>query len=208
MKISQEAFRKTTGQAGKAVATLRDKEGTVLFIREKSIENKEEQTLVFTGEQMPVKAWDNENPYLYSLEVCLYDAAGKMTEAVPYDVGFRSIRIENKIIRLNGKRLFIKGVNRHEWSPEGGRCITMEDMEWDIAFLKQNHINAVRTCHYPDRREWYSLCDRARDLSYGGKQSGKPWFLAEMWCGGAFLECTRSGTGVEGSRDRPGAYQF
>lgn len=161
VKISQEAFRKTTGQAGKAVATLRDKEGTVLFIREKSIENKEEQTLVFTGEQMPVKAWDNENPYLYSLEVCLYDAAGKMTEAVPYDVGFRSIRIENKIIRLNGKRLFIKGVNRHEWSPEGGRCITMEDMEWDIAFLKQNHINAVRTCHYPDRREWYSLCDRA-----------------------------------------------
>lgn len=54
----------------------------------------------------------------------------------------------------------INGVNRHEWNAEGGRCISMEDMEWDIACFKRNHINAVRTCHYPDQIPWYGLCDR------------------------------------------------
>ena len=74
--------------------------------------------------------------------------------------GFRRIEIRDKVILLNGKRLIINGVNRHEWSAEGGRCITLQDMEWDIECFKRNHINSVRTCHYPDQIAWYDLCDR------------------------------------------------
>lgn len=64
-------------------------------------------------------------------------------------------------MKLNGERLVICGVNRHEWNAASGRCISLEDMKWDIECFKRNHINAVRTCHYPDRKEWYGLCDEA-----------------------------------------------
>lgn len=103
--------------------------------------------------------WEHHNPYLYTLLVTVYDEAGKETEASGVLVGFRRIEIKNRVILLNGKRLLIFGVNRHEWNPESGRCIGKKDMEFDIQVLKDNHINAVRTCHYPDQLLWYSLCD-------------------------------------------------
>ena len=81
-------------------------------------------------------------------------------EVVPYEIGFRTIEIKDKVIYLNGKRLIINGVNRHEWSAEGGRCIGMEEMQKDMACFLRNNINAVRTCHYPDQIPWYSLCDK------------------------------------------------
>lgn len=114
-------------------------------MEEKSIEN--------------VKVWDNENPSLYDLTVKLYDESGSLTEAVPYPVGFRKVEIKDKIIYLNGKRLVINGVNRHEWSAEKGRCIGENEMEQDMEIILRNHINAVRTCHYPDQIPWYYLCD-------------------------------------------------
>ena len=62
---------------------------------------------------------------------------------------------------LNGKRLIINGVNRHEWNARSGRCITETDEKWDIECIRRNHINAVRTCHYPDHISWYYRCDQA-----------------------------------------------
>ncbi len=103
--------------------------------------------------------WDNHNPYLYTLELELYDTAGNLMEVVPYKIGFRRIEIKNKIILLNGNRLILNGVNRHEWSAESGRCIDRKEMNWDIQLFKDNSINAVRTCHYPDQIPWYNLCD-------------------------------------------------
>ncbi len=103
--------------------------------------------------------WDNHNPYLYRLELELYDTAGNLVEVVPYKIGFRRVEIKNKIILLNGKRLILNGVNRHEWSAESGRCIGRKEMAWDIQLFKDNNINSVRTCHYPDRIPWYYLCD-------------------------------------------------
>lgn len=104
--------------------------------------------------------WSNKNPYLYKLVVTLRDGQGDVTEVVPCAVGFRRIEICDKVIRYNGGRLVINGVNRHEWSADGGRCITLQDMEYDIECFKRNNINAVRTCHYPDQIPWYDLCDR------------------------------------------------
>lgn len=107
-----------------------------------------------------VELWDHHHPKLYTLEIRLYDAQGALTEIVPQPIGFRRIEIRDKVMLLNGKRLIINGVNRHEWNMRGGRCITDEDEAWDIECFKRSHINAVRTCHYPDRLSWYSRCDR------------------------------------------------
>lgn len=106
-----------------------------------------------------VTAWDNHRPYLYHLLVELQDTAGRLIELVPYRIGFRRIELVDKVMYLNGSRLILNGVNRHEWNARSGRVITMDDMLWDIGCLKQNHINAVRTCHYPDQIPWYALCD-------------------------------------------------
>lgn len=111
----------------------------------------------------PVKQvvlWEHKNPYLYKLVVVLEDKQGSVTEAASCDIGFRRIEIKNRVILFNGRRLIINGVNRHEWNAKSGRCITRQDMEWDIECFKRNNINAVRTCHYPDQIVWYELCDR------------------------------------------------
>lgn len=108
-----------------------------------------------------VKPWSNHDPYLYQLSVEIRDAEGKLLELVPYHVGFRRIEIIDKVMYLNGERLIINGVNRHEWNARSGRVISQEDMLWDIDCMKQNNINAVRTCHYPDQMLWYDLCDAA-----------------------------------------------
>ena len=108
-----------------------------------------------------VKAWDNHHPYLYHAYVELTDESGNLAEVVPYDIGFRRIDVIDKVIHLNGKRLVLTGVNRHEWSPKTGRCISMNEMKSDIECILRNNINAVRTCHYPDQIPWYYMCDAA-----------------------------------------------
>lgn len=107
-----------------------------------------------------VRYWDNHDPYLYFLTIRLYDEEGGLKEAVPYPIGFRRLELVDKVMYLNGRRLIINGVNRHEWSAESGRSIGLKEMEDDMAVLKRNHINAVRTCHYPDQIPWYEMCDR------------------------------------------------
>lgn len=103
--------------------------------------------------------WDNHNPYLYRLEITLADGSGKEYETVPLAVGFRKLEIKGKVMCLNGKRLILNGVNRHEWSAKSGRCITEADMAYDVGAMLRSNINAVRTCHYPDQLRWYELCD-------------------------------------------------
>ena len=106
-----------------------------------------------------VNAWDNHNPYLYTVYVEVFDENGELVEVVPYKVGFRRLEMVNKVMYLNGKRLIIVGVNRHEWNPRTGRCIGMEEMESDMQCILRNNINSVRTCHYPDQIPWYYMCD-------------------------------------------------
>ncbi len=108
-----------------------------------------------------VKKWDNHNPYLYKTFLEIMDENGTLLEVVPYKVGFRRIEIVDKVMYLNGERLVIVGVNRHEWNPRTGRCIGISDMISDINCMMRNNINAVRTCHYPDQIPWYYMCDEA-----------------------------------------------
>lgn len=107
-----------------------------------------------------VHLWDNHDPYLYQLLIEIRDDEGNLIELVPYRFGFRRIEInKDHVVLLNGQRLIINGVNRHEWDARRGRAITMDDMTSDIHTFKENNINAVRTCHYPDQIPWYYLCD-------------------------------------------------
>ncbi len=114
-----------------------------------------------SNEVMNVKKWDNHSPYLYQTFLEIMNEDGTLLEVVPYKVGFRRIEIIDKVMYLNGERLIIVGVNRHEWNPRTGRCINIDDMISDMNCIKKNNINAVRTCHYPDQIPWYYMCDDA-----------------------------------------------
>jgi len=107
-----------------------------------------------------VSTWTAETPHLYQVDVVLKDGNSKITEATRLEVGFRDIRIEDGLVKVNGKALLIKGTNRHEHHPETGHVVDRATMEADIQTLKAHNFNAVRTSHYPNHPFWYTLCDR------------------------------------------------
>jgi len=146
---------KIAGEAAKVAVCVKDGE-TVCCAAEAKADARVSVSMDMAG---TVTLWDHHNPKLYTLEIRLLDEAGNLIEIVPQAIGFRKIEMVNKIMMFNGKRLVINGVNRHEWNCRSGRCITDEDEAWDIACMKRNQINAVRTCHYPDRLSFYRLCD-------------------------------------------------
>lgn len=103
--------------------------------------------------------WTAETPYLYRLYLTLQDSDGKVIERVEQPVGFRSVKIENGQLLVNGNPVRFRGVNRHEHDPRTARVMTDERMLQDILLMKQANINAVRTSHYPNVSRWYELCD-------------------------------------------------
>ncbi|RYE59481.1 MAG: DUF4981 domain-containing protein [Sphingobacteriales bacterium] len=103
--------------------------------------------------------WTAETPNLYLLSLQLINKEGKVIEALSQKIGFRKVDIQKGQLLVNGKPVEIKGVNRHEFDMYKGRTISRELMVKDIKLMKQLNINAVRTSHYPNDPEWYSLCD-------------------------------------------------
>ena len=103
--------------------------------------------------------WSAEDPQLYDLTIQVYDKEGNLQEYIPERVGFRRFEMKDRIMTLNGKRIVFKGVNRHEFSSVTGRHVSEEELIKDLKTMKQNNINAIRTCHYPDASPLYGLCD-------------------------------------------------
>ena len=104
--------------------------------------------------------WSAETPALYRLTIALLDPQGEVLEIEACDVGFRRVEISNGLLKLNGKPLLIRGVNRHEHHPENGQVMDEATMRRDIEIMKQHNFNAVRCSHYPNHPLWYRLCDR------------------------------------------------
>jgi beta-galactosidase len=107
----------------------------------------------------PLK-WTAETPNLYRMLLTLKDAKGATAEVIPWQVGFRQIEIRSGRLLVNGKAVLIKGVNRHEHSPDTAKVVSRELMIRDIELMKRFNVNAVRTSHYPNHPDWYELCDR------------------------------------------------
>ncbi|RJX67172.1 beta-galactosidase [Vibrio sinensis] len=106
------------------------------------------------------KKWSAESPNLYRLVVSLIDEDGQLVDCEAYNVGFRCVAITDGQLKVNGKAVLFRGVNRHEHHPEMGHTMTREGMIEDIKLLKQYNFNAVRTAHYPNDPLWYELCDQ------------------------------------------------
>lgn len=140
---------------------LLDENGKTVFKRNSSVVLKSNGETVQTVSQSVKnpKLWSAETPNLYTLLLVLNDENNKPIEFVSQRIGFRSVEIKNGVLLVNGKYVYIKGVNRHEHDQTNGHVIDKETMMADLKLMKQSNINAVRTCHYPNCTLWYKLCD-------------------------------------------------
>ena len=136
-------------------ATLKDLSGNVVW---ETALSASDETGIVSG-SLDVKPWSAESPALYELQVVVIGHDGAIVETATQRVGFRRFRIEDGIMKLNGKRVVFKGADRHEFDAKRGRAITRQDMIDDITFCKRHNINAIRTSHYPNQEYWYDLCD-------------------------------------------------
>ena len=148
--------------AGSVTAELFDAAGKPVFAAttQKIQPGAAETAVSFSVPVGNPKKWSSETPYLYKLLLTLRDAAGAPLEVIPSTVGFRKVEIRDAKLWINGQVILLKGVNRHEHSPDTGHFVSRELMVRDIEIMKQFNVNAVRTSHYPNDPLWYELCDR------------------------------------------------
>jgi beta-galactosidase len=106
-----------------------------------------------------IHQWTPETPVLYKAVMTLISPENEEVDFESSRIGFKKIEIVDGVILLNGRRLIVRGVNRHEHEAYGGRTVSVEHMVKEIKLMKRLNINSVRTCHYPDDPVWYDLCD-------------------------------------------------
>lgn len=123
------------------------------------VKRGEEEKITITSRiENPLK-WSAETPNLYKVGIELLKSNGENTQAFVINTGFRKVEIKDGLFLVNGKAIKIKGVNRHDFDMYNGRTVSRESMIEDIILMKQHNINAVRTSHYPNNTEFYTLCD-------------------------------------------------
>ncbi len=137
-------------------------ENESIFSTEKTIELSKDSKIdvVFNDIVKEVKQWSAEQSNLYTLRISLEDEnSPNNSQYLNKKVGFKRVEIKNSQVLINGKAIYIKGVDRHETDPHTGHVVSKESMERDIELMKQNNINAVRSSHYPNDPYWLELCD-------------------------------------------------
>ena len=185
---------------------LRDSKGKSILAETSKVSSKGVLEKEFSVSN-PLK-WTAETPNLYRMYVTLLDKKGNVTEVIPQNVGFRKVEIKGQTLYVNGKAIYIKGVNRHEMDPDGGYVVSVKRMVEDIQIMKRMNVNAVRTCHYMDDPRWYDLCDEyglyltaeanveSHGMGYGEKTLAKnPLY--------AFAHLERNKTNVEMNKNHP-----
>lgn len=140
---------------------LQDQNGTVVYSQKKKVKDATDslQQISFQGKISQPKQWSAETPSLYNCIITLQDASGNIIHTTAAKVGFRKVEIKNAQLLVNGKKIMVHGVNRHEHDEYLGHVPTKELMIKDIQLMKQHNINAVRTAHYPNDPLWLKLCD-------------------------------------------------
>ena len=147
-------IRTDTWGKGEVKITL-SKDGETVIEDKKALDGEE----IYAWNVESPALWSAEDPQLYDLTLEVYNENGELQEVIPQKVGFRRFEMKDGIMTLNGKRIVFKGVNRHEFSSVSGRHVSEEELRKDLKTMKQNNINAIRTCHYPDASLIYELCD-------------------------------------------------
>ena len=147
-------IRTNTWGKGEVKITL-SKDGETVIEDKKALDGEE----IYSWKVEDPVLWSAEDPQLYDLVLEVYNEAEELQEVVPQKIGFRRFEMKDGIMTLNGKRIVFKGVNRHEFSSVSGRHVSEEELRKDLKTMKQNNINAIRTCHYPDASMIYELCD-------------------------------------------------
>ena len=147
-------IRTNTWGKGEVKITL-SKDGETVIEDKKALDGEE----IYAWKVENPVLWSAEDPQLYDLKMEVYNESGELQEVIPQNVGFRRFEMKGGIMTLNGKRIVFKGVNRHEFSSVSGRHVSEEELRKDLKIMKQNNINAIRTCHYPDASLIYELCD-------------------------------------------------
>ena len=162
---------------GKVKITLL-KDGTALQSTEGVLDGETQFVLKVDHPEL----WSAETPVLYDLLLEVTAEDGTVQELIPQRVGFRRFEMKDGIMTLNGKRIVFKGVNRHEFSSVTGRHVSREELIQDIVTMKQNNINAIRTCHYPDASPIYRLCDEygLYMIAENNLESHGSWDVAEL----------------------------
>ncbi|QZE15222.1 DUF4981 domain-containing protein [Halosquirtibacter laminarini] len=130
------------------------------IVRRNVIVQKRDSVSRFSVVIPNVKQWNAETPTLYRLLVIDQDRKRRVQESFSKNIGFRTVEIKHGTLRVNNVPILIKGVNRHEHDPKNCRTISVESIVQDIRIMKQHNINAIRCSHYPNREEFYDLCDK------------------------------------------------
>ncbi|QEC45276.1 glycoside hydrolase family 2 TIM barrel-domain containing protein [Pseudobacter ginsenosidimutans] len=135
-----------------------DEKGDLVFQQKQSSDTG--RNYRFRSELKNVKRWTAETPSLYTMVVNSFDKNGKLIESFAHRIGFRTAEVKHGLFLINGVPVKVKGVNRHEHDMFTAKVISKESMVRDIKVMKAFNINAVRNSHYPNREEWYQLCDQ------------------------------------------------
>ncbi len=137
---------------------LKDAENNTVAEFSKTGKVTRHETVSIDTEIKNPEFWNAESPYLYTLELSLKEK-GKIVHSLSQEVGFREIYVENGILKLNGKKITIKGVNHHDIYPGLGRALNKEVMLKDLTLMKEGNINAIRLSHYPPHPLFIKLCN-------------------------------------------------
>ena len=158
-KLSIEiAFNKSENETTEIEMIDQSTQGRILFKR--IIKNHSDSIISINETIEHIKKWNAETPNLYTLIISHKNSKGQIIEVISRKIGFRKVEIVNGLLQINGVAIKIKGVNRHEHDMYKAKVIRYQSMIDDIKLMKQYNINAVRTSHYPNREEWYELCDQ------------------------------------------------
>lgn len=141
--------------------SLLDKSGKKIFSRNQKsgIPANGTADITVSGNVSNPLKWTAETPNLYTMLITLKDGNGRIVESTSHKIGFRKIEITDGQLFVNGKKVFFKGVNLHEFNTHTGQVVTRKEMMRNLQLMKELNINAVRTSHYPQQPLWYKLCD-------------------------------------------------
>ncbi|HPC95167.1 MAG TPA: glycoside hydrolase family 2 TIM barrel-domain containing protein [Sedimentisphaerales bacterium] len=158
-KVSNLSDRQATRQVRATLVGADNRKTPLGHTELTTIQPGQEAILTLTGNVANPRKWTAETPNLYVVVLELLDADGRIAEVKACRFGFREVERKDRQFFVNGVSVKLKGVNRHEHDPDRGQAVEIGSMIRDIELMKQNNINTVRTCHYPDHPLWYDLCD-------------------------------------------------